>query len=45
MVHRGNQFQHDTGKRRKPPSRALRLLNESISDANNTLVQTDLVFS
>ena len=41
MVHRGNQFQHDSGKRRNPPGRAVRPLNKPISDTNNTLVQTD----
>ena len=41
MVHWGNEFRRDSGKRRKPPSRAPRPLNKPTSEANNTLVQTD----
>ncbi len=41
MVKWDNEFQHDTGEWRKPPGRALRPLNEPLSDTNNTLVQTD----
>ena len=40
MVHRGNKFQHDSGKRRKPPARPLCPLNKPTSDTNTTLVQS-----
>ena len=41
MIRRGYAFRHDNGGWRKPPGRAVRLLNEPASDTDNTLVQKD----